>query len=74
MKATVLLFHDVVPPGHFELSGFQSPDANIYKLDCATFERHLAAISETAAEPPGLVVDPQTTTARRLLLTFDDGE
>jgi peptidoglycan/xylan/chitin deacetylase (PgdA/CDA1 family) len=73
MKATVLLFHDVVPSGRFELSGFQSPDANIYKLDCATFERHLAAISETAAEPPGLVVDPQTTTARRLLLTFDDG-
>ena len=73
MKATVLLFHDIVPPGRFDLSGFQSPDADIYKIDCATFERHLAALSECTLEPPGLVFDHQTTTARRLLLTFDDG-
>jgi peptidoglycan/xylan/chitin deacetylase (PgdA/CDA1 family) len=73
MKATVLLFHDVVPPGGFDLSGFQSPDANIYKIDCAAFERHLAAMSECAPEPPGVVFDQQATRARRLLITFDDG-
>lgn len=73
MNATVLLFHDVVPLGRFDVSGFQSPDANIYKIDCATFERHLAAISERALEPPGLVIGEQTATARRILLTFDDG-
>lgn len=73
MKATALLFHDVVPSRRFDLSGFQSPDANIYKIDCITFERHLAAISECASEPPALVFDEQTTTARRIVLTFDDG-
>ena len=73
MRATVLLFHDIVPPGRFDLSGFRSPDANIYKIDCPTFERYLDAISGRAAEPPRLVFDPQITTAPRLLLTFDDG-
>lgn len=73
MKATVLLFHDIVPPGRFDLSGFQSPDANIYKIDCATFERHLEAIRECSPEPPGLVFDQQLRTTRRLLITFDDG-
>jgi peptidoglycan/xylan/chitin deacetylase (PgdA/CDA1 family) len=73
MKATVLLFHDVVPSGRFDLSGFQSPDADIYKLDCSTFERHLAAIEECAPEPPRLVCEQQPTTVRPLLLTFDDG-
>jgi peptidoglycan/xylan/chitin deacetylase (PgdA/CDA1 family) len=73
MNATVLLFHDVVPSGHFELSGFQSPDANIYKIDCAVFERHLATISEQATESPGLVLDQRFSAGRRLLITFDDG-
>jgi peptidoglycan/xylan/chitin deacetylase (PgdA/CDA1 family) len=73
MKATVLLFHDVVPNGRFDLSGFQSPDANIYKIACTEFEQHLAAIGGSAPEPPGLVFDQQPQTARRLLLTFDDG-
>jgi peptidoglycan/xylan/chitin deacetylase (PgdA/CDA1 family) len=73
MKATVLLFHDVVPKGRFNLSGFQSPDANIYKIDCAEFERHLRTIAERTLEPPGLVSDQQPTPNRRLLITFDDG-
>jgi len=73
MKATTLLFHDVVPFGRFDLSGFQSPDANLYKLDCSVFERHLAAIGECAAAPPGLVCDPQSTSPQSLLMTFDDG-
>jgi peptidoglycan/xylan/chitin deacetylase (PgdA/CDA1 family) len=73
MKATVLLFHDVVPSGRFDLSGFQSPDADIYKMDCAAFERHLAAIDEFAPEPPMIVCDQQFGTAPRLLITFDDG-
>lgn len=73
MKATVLLFHDVVPSGRFDLSGFQSPDADIYKLDCSAFERHLAAIGECAPEPPELVCDQQSATVRTLLMTFDDG-
>src|SRR5258708_33704349 len=73
MKATVLLFHDVVPTSRFDLSGFQSPDANIYKIDCAAFERYLAAIGERAEHPPGLVFDPQISASQSLLITFDDG-
>jgi peptidoglycan/xylan/chitin deacetylase (PgdA/CDA1 family) len=73
MKATVLLFHDVVPDGRFDLSGFQSPDANIYKIDCADFEGHLAAISEYSPAPPGLVSDQQFQAGRKFMITFDDG-
>jgi peptidoglycan/xylan/chitin deacetylase (PgdA/CDA1 family) len=54
-----LLYHDVVPAGDYASSGFQSPDANIYKFTIAEFEQHLTRIRERA---------PQN-----MLLTFDDG-
>ena len=73
MKATVLLFHDVVPAGRFDLSGFQSPDADIYKLDCREFEEDLASIGENAPKPPVLVFDSPETKAQNILITFDDG-
>jgi peptidoglycan/xylan/chitin deacetylase (PgdA/CDA1 family) len=73
MKATVLLFHDVVPPGRFDLSGFQSPDANLYKLDDETFQRHLQAIDQRALNAPTVVSDQQSTARHELLITFDDG-
>jgi peptidoglycan/xylan/chitin deacetylase (PgdA/CDA1 family) len=73
MRTTVLLFHDVVPEGRFDLSGFQSPDANIYKMDCTAFETHLAMIDKCILEPPGLVFDQRSKAGRRLLITFDDG-
>ena len=44
MKTIALLYHDIVPGGDFTLSGFQSPDADIYKLDCEEFRRHLRAV------------------------------
>ncbi len=73
MLTLALLYHDVVPAGQFAMSGFQSPDANIYKLDCAEFESHLqrlAAMVDTAAPH-----SPEVRVAgdRRLSLTFDDG-
>lgn len=58
--AVSLLYHDVVLHGEFEASGFQSPDANRYKLDEQLFDAHLEAIA--ARVVPG-----------GRLFTFDDG-
>ena len=46
-RAVTLLFHDVVPAGRWELSGFHGADADLYKLDCAEFHRHLQAINRS---------------------------
>lgn len=74
MRTTALLYHDVVPANDYHLSGFQSPDADIYKLDFQEVRQHFG---EIAAQPQGA---PQDVTGgdldgpgRRLLLTFDDG-
>ena len=45
MQTIALLYHDVVPAGDYSLSGFQSADANIYKLDCDEFKNHLREIA-----------------------------
>ena len=75
MRAVTLLFHDVVPDGRWDLSGFEGADADVYKLDCDSFRRHLAAISETLHACPitadELLTRPQN--GRPFLLTFDDG-
>jgi hypothetical protein len=55
-----LLYHDVVAGGDFGSSGFQSPDADLYKLDDARFAAHLSAIADRV-------------TPTRRLFTFDDG-
>ncbi|HEY4360932.1 MAG TPA: polysaccharide deacetylase family protein [Bryobacteraceae bacterium] len=60
-KKTALLYHDVVPGDRFELSGFQGPGPNVYKLEPSEFRRHLDAIAQ--ATRPGAAP----------LLTFDDG-
>ena len=74
MRTTALLYHDIVPENRYEMSGFQSPDADIYKLESEEFRRQLQAI----AAQSGVMVKPVTTTdldgnGRHLLLTFDDG-
>ena len=56
-----LLYHDILSAGSFPASGFESADADIYKLDEATFARHLEAIGHAGA---GLAEE---------LFTFDDG-
>lgn len=55
-----LLYHDVVAAGDFASSGFQSADANLYKLDEAQFAGHLDAIAARLTPSPRL-------------FTFDDG-
>ena len=75
MRAVTLLYHDVVPAGRWELSGFGGADADVYKLDCDAFRRHLMAISQSLH---GLPITGTELLARPsddcpFLLTFDDG-
>ena len=74
-RAVTLLFHDVVPEGRWESSGYQGADAGVYKLDCTDFRRHLAAIGKNLRCPPA--IGPELLVSKSLdqpfLLTFDDG-
>jgi len=73
MRTLALLYHDIVPAGQFALSGFQSPDADIYKLDCRDFEGHLKRIAAVLDSPPAHSSEVRLAGRIRLLITFDDG-
>lgn len=60
MRFITLLYHDVVPAGHPEASGFPGGDSSIYKLGIDHFRCHLNAIDSVADQS-------------QILLTFDDG-
>jgi peptidoglycan/xylan/chitin deacetylase (PgdA/CDA1 family) len=55
-----LMYHDIVPPGAEDSSGFRGRDAALYKISPDRFRSHLIAILSRSA--------PRTP-----LLTFDDG-
>ncbi len=76
MRAISFLFHDVVPDGRLEVSGFQGAGADIYKLDCESFRAHLSAIrsalrGQVVTATDLLAAESQQTPP--ILLTFDDG-
>jgi peptidoglycan/xylan/chitin deacetylase (PgdA/CDA1 family) len=79
MRAITLLYHDVVPSGGWALSGFQGADADVYKLECGEFRRHLLAIRQSLHYEPTtgaeLLARPLDLNRgdRPVLLTFDDG-
>lgn len=73
MRTLALLYHDVVTEGRYGDSGFQSPDANIYKLDRTEFARHLEAIARASRRPPVTAGRLGSEASPELLLTFDDG-
>jgi peptidoglycan/xylan/chitin deacetylase (PgdA/CDA1 family) len=75
MRALSLEYHDVVEGNDFDASGFAGAGPASYKLTRADFERHLDAIDRTVERPPSRAVDWLTDTsgARPLFLTFDDG-
>lgn len=74
MRTTALLYHDVVPQFRYEASGFQGADADIYKLDCDEFRRHMLRIAaESALRPLAVTSAAFGSAGRHLLLTFDDG-
>jgi peptidoglycan/xylan/chitin deacetylase (PgdA/CDA1 family) len=75
MRALSIMYHDVVEASDFASSGFPGEGADVYKMRCEDFERHLDAIR--AAVAPGTV---SKIAARRewpgpapVFLTFDDG-
>jgi peptidoglycan/xylan/chitin deacetylase (PgdA/CDA1 family) len=76
MRAHTLLFHDVVPDGRWELSGFAGADADVYKLDCVEFHRHLLAMRAKFPHPLAVAADllkPSAPKSTPVLITFDDG-
>ena len=57
-----LCYHDIVPEGGAEGSGFQGPDAATYKLSLVRFSEHLRALNMSCEK-----------NQFHILLTFDDG-
>jgi peptidoglycan/xylan/chitin deacetylase (PgdA/CDA1 family) len=70
-----LLYHDVVPSGGLNSSGFPDADAAIYKLTRPEFERHIGAIAREAQSSQMFLLNSgqQQIPPKALLFTFDDG-
>ena len=68
-----MLYHDVVPPGQYAVSGFEGADADIYKLQIDEFKNHLREIARAAPDAPVGALDARHDEDSRWLLTFDDG-
>ena len=61
VKVVALMYHDVIPAGHEESSGFAGADAARYKLTPEQFDAHLHAIRARVARAPGTSVMLATT-------------
>jgi peptidoglycan/xylan/chitin deacetylase (PgdA/CDA1 family) len=68
-RAIALMYHDVVPAGAPDASGFPGADAGRYKL---TVEEFTAQLEALRGLPVGLI-EPWPEGPAPLLLTFDDG-
>jgi peptidoglycan/xylan/chitin deacetylase (PgdA/CDA1 family) len=67
-----LEYHDIVPEGAWDESGFGGSAAATYKLSVASFSDHLRALQQS----PGSIVtsiDGAPGTSPGVILTFDDG-
>lgn len=74
MRALVLQYHDVTPPGAADSSGFANPAAATYKLDVADFAAHVRAVTAVAHHRPTADAPlAERAGAPPVLLTFDDG-
>jgi peptidoglycan/xylan/chitin deacetylase (PgdA/CDA1 family) len=74
MRLLTLMYHDVVPAGAEDSSGFPGADAALYKLDPQAFESHLDAIARHAGAHPTRVFDLRPGMGpTAVALTFDDG-
>ena len=75
MRCTSLLFHDVLPDGQWQASGFSGADANAYKMHTDEFRRHLETVARglrrRVTTGPELLANPVTD--HPLTFTFDDG-
>ena len=73
LRLATLLYHDVVPPGEPDSTGFPGGAAGVYKLEWPDFESHLERLQRVGSgvpAPPEAIVD---ATATGWALTFDDG-
>jgi peptidoglycan/xylan/chitin deacetylase (PgdA/CDA1 family) len=81
IRATSLLYHDVIEGNQFGTSGFSIPGANRYKIIVSDFKEHLFFISRAVFQKPAVVTDfvevkaPPRLDRRAppFFLTFDDG-
>jgi peptidoglycan/xylan/chitin deacetylase (PgdA/CDA1 family) len=76
MQAATLLYHDVVPHGQLESSGFNGPVANRYKLTIDQFESHLLAVAvspNVALSTARAVLKNPVGRQCPCLFSFDDG-
>ena len=73
MPIVSLEYHDVVPNGRWDDSGFPGPAAASYKLSTDLFRQHLDALAQVGI-PVGASVQKALAGSRdSVLLTFDDG-
>lgn len=72
MKTPSLMYHDVVPPGESDQSGFPGPSAASYKMDWPDYEAQIARLASTGLRFPR-VDSEQAAAPGSCLLTFDDG-
>src|SRR4030095_14792686 len=77
-----LMYHDVVPAGEADASGFPGADAALYKVTPEQFEAHLAAIARRLGTGNAVPYDnrkaahpapPAHPALPALAVTFDDG-
>ncbi len=74
MKAITNLYHDVVPKGDDEYSGFPGGAAALYKFDSDTFKEHIKLTSQLIKEKPITVYEYLENQHKKpFMLAFDDG-
>jgi peptidoglycan/xylan/chitin deacetylase (PgdA/CDA1 family) len=78
MELISLIYHDAIEGGANESSGFNWPDAALYKLEVGVFDEHLQAIARVC-ERPAVISDILSaglslpSSPRKWMITFDDG-
>ena len=78
MELISLIYHDAIEGGANESSGFNWPDAALYKLEVGVFDEHLRAIARVC-ERPAVISDilsaglSPPSNPRKWMITFDDG-
>jgi peptidoglycan/xylan/chitin deacetylase (PgdA/CDA1 family) len=75
MKAITIMYHDVVPDDVHATSGFPAPDAALYKIPPAEFDRHLKSLAGSKPDAPIKVFElsENNNGTTPWMLTFDDG-
>ena len=74
MRVTSIMYHDVVDPGAYDISGFLGADANLYKVERDQFKAHLKAIAGASITPASILDFLHSApNFSPLIITFDDG-